>query len=591
LCVPALLRAQSSQQDSGNANGPASPSQQATIHGVVKNAMTGEPLPRVLVEVESEVPQGTLTDGDGRFEIPGVPVGTTTVRLTRPGFEDAGGSTVGNPLWMNAHGYPHTVAVTAEMPDLEFSLRPTNAIRGQIELSTGDPAERITVTLLRQSVLDGRQVWQIQTSTQTNADGAYRFGGLPDGVYALFTEPATENEGFAEMMPLGKGSPTVRNGYVQTFYPDARDFSGAARIRIAGGQQVQANLTLKLEPFHLVRAVVSGPGIPSAGGTRLPGGAVIAPMGLSVEFALTGMQPQVMDGQGRTLPYPAQYDASTHTEDVMLPDGDYALRMTGFRPNRPINPVSGDDRISVTLQNFLSGQTNVSVNGHAVTNLHFALAPETPSPLQVIVNRTSTKAPQQGAGNGGGVFIAVSQASAGSNALSTQFAQGVVPGTLDTSSLSPGPYWVHTTIAQPGLCEGSFTAGGAGLAREPLVMGLGGSTAPLTLTLRDDCSSLKLVLPSSALTGPGAAEEPACFVYVVPDFDSTTEVRPMRISAGSPFTMENLTPGAYHVYAFAAPVDLEYRNPEAMAALSTQGQAVTLSPGATSTLVLEVPPQ
>ena len=34
-----------------------------TVHGVVKNAATGEPLPRVLVSVESQSGKGVLTDG------------------------------------------------------------------------------------------------------------------------------------------------------------------------------------------------------------------------------------------------------------------------------------------------------------------------------------------------------------------------------------------------------------------------------------------------------------------------------------------------------------------------------------------------
>ena len=52
-----------------------------------------------------------------------------------------------------------------------------------------------------------------------------------------------------------------------------------------------------------------------------------------------------------------------------------------------------------------------------------------------------------------------------------------------------------------------------------------GATPPLTLTLRDDCASLWVTLPSTAET-PEAGEEPSYTVYVVPDFDSTAEVTP-----------------------------------------------------------------
>src|SRR5208282_3501929 len=68
------------------------------------------------------------------------------------------------------------------------------------------------------------------------------------------------------------------------------------------------------------------------------------------------------------------------------------------------------------------------------------------------------------------------------------YASGYAPGPMDVTWLTPGPYWVHTHIGQKGLCEASFTAGGANLAREPVILGLNGSVSPMTLTLRDDCA-------------------------------------------------------------------------------------------------------
>ncbi|HME58349.1 MAG TPA: hypothetical protein VKF63_08420, partial [Terracidiphilus sp.] len=127
---------------------------------------------------------------------------------------------------------------------------------------------------------------------------------------------------------------------------------------------------------------------------------------------------------------------------------------------------------------------------------------------------------------------------------------------------------------------------------EPLVVGPAGVTAPLILTLRDDCASLALTLPTAGDSlAPG--EERWYTVYVVPDFESTenTSPRPLRPTSGGTVTLEGLTPGSYHVYTFAAPVVLEYHNLAALAALPTPGQAVTLSPGTTSSLVLEVPAQ
>jgi hypothetical protein len=63
----------------------------------------------------------------------------------------------------------------------------------------------------------------------------------------------------------------------------------------------------------------------------------------------------------------------------------------------------------------------------------------------------------------------------------------------------------------------------------------------------------------------------------------------MHPSSGPTLRLDGLTPGSYHVYTFLTPVHLEYRNPVVMASLPNAGQQVTLGPGETGNLVLEVP--
>jgi hypothetical protein len=186
----------------------------------------------------------------------------------------------------------------------------------------------------------------------------------------------------------------------------------------------------------------------------------------------------------------------------------------------------------------------------------------------------------------------LSQASGSiSDGMVTSYAQGYATGPIETSpDIGPGSYWVHTNIPQRTLCEAGFSAGAASLAREPLAIALSGATAPLMLTLREDCASLKISLPQNADVEE-AGDEPNYTVYVVPDFDSTIDIAPviLRPSSGGMLTFEGMTPGSYHVYTFATPVQLEYRNPETMAALANHAQAVTLDPGGSASLVVQVP--
>ena len=550
----------------------------ATVHGIVRNAASGEPLPRTLVLIGGESGQGALTDGDGRFEISGVPTGPEPFELRRPGFDDAGAGGAGMNGWKNSRGFTHNVFVTAETPELTFAMRPNNSIRGHIELSTGDPAQNISIILLERAVDNGRALWRPHANTRTNADGNYHFGGLSDGLYAISTEPAMDSDMFGMPPVAGNTRPIALNGYPAVFYPAAREFSGAAKIQLSGGGETQANMTLTLEPFHLVRATVNVP--PSMQGSG-DGRAVMATL---------------IDADGHQGTYGAQYDSAANSVQTLLPDGTYTLRVSAMRTNGRIEngnlPFSGAN----------TGQIDFTVAGKPITNLRVSVAPVTTSPVQVIVMQSSNPPQAQppnagasvGANGGGGLFLAVSPANPGrSDAMMTELAHGPIPGNLDTNPMDPGTYWVHTTVNQRGLCAQSFTAGGASLAREPLAVGLGGTTAPLTLTLGDDCASLQLSFPGSLLSIPGnlasmtPGEEPAFTTYVVPDFDSTVDINSITLSPGGTITLNNLTPGPYHVYTFTTPVELEYHNPEALATLPSQ--TVTLEPGSTNNLIVEAP--
>ncbi len=544
----------------------------ASLHGLVRNAASGEPLPRVLVRINGDASTGTLTDGDGRFEIPKVPSGPQEVQVTKPGFLDQDAAGADNNA-ENTHGYARNVIVAADMPDVVFTMSPVNSIRGQIQLSTGDPAEAIQITLLKRTIQDGRVVWQSASNTRTNSEGIYRFGGLANGSYAVYTEPAMDSDTATNLVEAGSGVNVARSGYPSVFYPESRDLAGAAKIKVAGGEQAQANIALALEPFHEVSASVTFPGSTRAWRS-------------SPDQSGRSISVQVMDAQGHQLPYSARYDQSTSTAQVLLPDGTYTL--VAVATLQRVFAGSARDAAPTTVQEIpaLTGQVDFTVAGHPVTGLRLPLSSSRAAAVQVSVVHSAASSPSEGRSE---VFITLSQTGAWvSDGMVMSLAQGRSDGALTSSFVSPGTYWAHTAVAQPGLCESSFTAGGASLAREPLVLGISGVVPQLNLALRDDCASLTLSLPES-IASLTAGEEPFYTVFVVPDFDSTIDVVPqtLRPSTGGKITVAGLTPGNYHVYGFNRPVALEYRNPAALAGLPSQ--TVTLAPGATSDLTVEAP--
>ncbi|KAA6459772.1 carboxypeptidase-like regulatory domain-containing protein [Acidobacteria bacterium AB60] len=538
------------------------------VRGVVRDALSGEALPRALVQVDGETGPGTLTDRDGQFELLTSGAGAHVFQLTKPGYHDLPPSPAEDSAVLEySNGITHNILVVRGMPELSLSMMPTSAIQGQIDLSTGDNAQGIGVLLLRRVLVGGHGAWVVTGNQRTNTDGAYRFPGLDPGDYAVVTEPARESEIDGISLAPDGSAPAGYNGYAPTYYPDARDLAGAAKIRVRGGETVQANISLRLEAFQPVQAAVTT--------ARLNGK-------IAAEYNAT-----VVDAQGHTLPYPAVYDPETRTVVTALPDGTYGLQVAAVpRIEGKVAAIRGTAPGGGALQ----GSLDITVAGHPVTGVRLPLAERSPSIVSVSVShnaalQTSTSRAAEA------VTLGATQAGdARVDGMWLQFAQGAVPGELEGSALPPGAYWMHTNIAQAGICEQSFTAGGASLAREPLVITPGNMTPPLTLSLRDDCASLTLTLPPDSLTA-AMGEEKAYTVYVVPDFDSTVDLtaQTLRPSSGGSIVVHNLTPGSYHVYAFQAPVELEYRNPDAMAKLPNSGQSITLQPSSDNTLTLEAP--
>ena len=547
-----------------------------TVHGVVRNAATGEPLPRALVRIEGDAETGTLTDSEGRFELPGVPVGPQMIQIRKPGFHDR--PYASEDVGYQGDGPAHNVLLVAEMPDLDFALSPISAIRGRVELSTGDPGQGITLTLLKQMVRNGRAVWAQNGTAKTNGDGAYRFANLPAGVYALYTQPTLESE--PAVAVSAPGAKIVREGYASVFYPGVREFSGATHIRLRAGQQSEANLLLTPEPFYTVTATAILPnGKPYTGNSASDGAQLSAIM--------------VLDSADRETGFGKRFDQVTRTFQTNLPDGIYTflvraeLGKTNFQGQFDPGGRNGE-------HTPLTGLAEFSVDGHPVTNLTMPLAIAPSWPIHLHAVRTNAHAnsnPSEELQNLVTV-TATDAVEAPADGTSAEARAGYA-GSSDLLELNPvriGPNWISTEVNDRSLCVDSFTAGGINLAREPLNVALGASPPPMELTLRDDCAKLALTLPP-ALSEFLPGDEPFYTVYVVPDFDTTADIPPMNMhpSSGTTLTVDGLTPGNYHVYVFDRPVRLEYRNLEVIAALPKPGQAVTLTAGSTSNLVLEVP--
>jgi Carboxypeptidase regulatory-like domain len=574
LVGTAIATAQESNQESAQSTGQAASGARITVHGLVRNAATGEPLARALVQIEGDADTGALTDNEGRFEIPGLPAGPQTFSVAKPGFRDRPYAT--EEAGSQAEGPGHSVLVAAQMPELDFALSPNCAIHGRIELSTGDPAEGIKLMLVKQVVQFGRSIWSVITNTRTNSDGTYRFGGLSDGIYALFTEPALESEPAATVVATGSAANVARNGYASVYYSDAHDLAGAAQIRLTNGSQTEANIALTLEPFYPVTVIAIAPGNPSGAGR---------------EAQQVGYTAVVTDASGHQLPYTAQYDATTHSLQANLPDGTYTLIVHDALPDNTADSVVGGLASVLNGNLGFAGSAEFTVAGHPIIGLRIPLAPPPAATVHLrLVQNSNSPTAFSASEATQSVNVSIDQADGGPSSGPESLWSMTSQRDSITFTAEPGTYWLSAFVNHKGLCAGSLSAGGLNLARDPLVLGLAAAPPPMELTLRDDCGTLALSLPP-ALTAFLPGEEPYYTVYVVPDFDTMQQIPPMTMhpSSGPTLNLDSLTPGSYHVYVFDLAVHLEYRNAAAMAALANAGQQVTVSAGVTTSLTLEAP--
>lgn len=556
-----------------SSNQPGASPTHLSVRGTVTNAATGEPLPRALLQIEGDNETGALTDGEGRFELDSVPDGPQILRVVKPGFRDR--PYAAEDAGLQSEGPAHSILVAAQMPELAFALAPNCAIHGRIELSTGDPADDISLLLFKRVIRNGRGIWAQVAGARTNGDGAYRFGGLPDGVYAVSTLPALESEPAISAVADNSATHVARNGFASIFYPDARDFAGAARIQLSNGSQTEANFSLSLEPFYSI--------------TAFTGSAASNTAAKAVH--LGNLSASIMDAAGHPLFYTAQYDDATHSIQADLPDGSYTFEVGGMQ-NQPGRSgvssfVTDGPPAADTLTGALTGSIAFTVAGHAIAGLRIPMSPPQSLSIHLRVNRTSLSTASSLGGNASDL-VSLSLDRADGIPFNDEV-NGAIQSHLDEidTAARPGSWWLSAAVQRKGLCAGSLTGGGVNLAHDPLAINQATAPPPMELTLRDDCATLSLALPPSQSTFlPG--EEPFFYVYLVPDFDTVQDIPPMTVhpSSGPTLTVDSLTPGSYHIYTFDTPVHLEYRAP---GALPAAGQQVTLAAGTVSNLVLEAP--
>src|SRR5271157_1838732 len=208
-----------------NAPAPSSKSSGSfTLNGTVVNSITGEPIGRALVRLSGVVQRTTFSDGEGHFQIDGLPAGSVDIGVQKPGYfsqQELNRSTI-NKL----------VTVGPETGPMVLKLTPQSAIYGRITDATGQPIERMPLHLTQRTVRDGRQGWSPLGFAQSDENGRFRFPNLMSGAYYLVAGPGGDEIGL-----LVARDQKPKTGYPILYYPGAPDLASASPIQLAAGQQ------------------------------------------------------------------------------------------------------------------------------------------------------------------------------------------------------------------------------------------------------------------------------------------------------------------------------------------------------------------
>jgi hypothetical protein len=519
--------------------------------GIVLNRVTRAPVGRALV-FSADQQMATMTDDRGRFEFktgaasggdsgngdsasafsPGARTTTTRYfQVRKPGYLDSGQMPV--------------VDDGSSAGDATIYLKPEALIVGKIISGDAEHVLRFNLQLYKQEFRQGQEHWQQAGNFMTWSDGEFRFAGLAAGTYKVVSTEQMDQE-FQFGQPRGQ-----EFGYPATFYPGVADFATASVIRVAPGETFEANFTVTRRPYYPVR-------IPVANGPEQGLNPVVYPLG--------------HPGPGFSLGYNPGEQAIVG----LLPDGAYTVSAESYGPKSA------------------AGMTNFSVQGEAPEGAGLNMVPSVTLMVNVkelfrSTDKESTPGLQAGsrlmiyAGGGRNPGFQLELDPAEDFGLARpQNSQPVGDSTnaLEIPGIVPGKYTVRASPTQ-GYAS-SVLYGGVELLRQPLVVGLGGLSSPIEVTLRDDGAQVQGEVEDDE-TAPAAtgmtAMKPPRFLHFVPMPGSTGQYRETSSNSQGAFIESQLPPGDYLVLAFSGgDPNLHLSFAEAIAKYSTIGQVISVPP-------------
>jgi hypothetical protein len=431
------------------------------------------------------------------------------------------------------------VILAPDAPPQTLKLVPEGVIFGTIQDEYGEPVEGVAVELIRLNLFTGRKFWQRMGEVETDELGKYRIAELPPGTYYLSVGKWLE----AAQSARGKAMPARAKGYPTEFYPGVNDFAAATPIKMAPGKRMQIDLSVAERPLYRVAGTVTGY-------AEAPGVAL-----------------QIADHAGEVLGVEPQFDPRTgRFQFAAVAPGTFTLMAQGVDVNgRPC---------------FAKRQVNVSGD---VSNLQLHLAGASTIPIYVHREFSSGQRSEdfsQDAAAASIMLVPQGDTSQDAPRIRATTIGGDTSGPhLAIVDVVPGTYWAQMFAAE-GIYIYSAKYGSVDPLREDITIDADAPAQSIEVVLRDDGAALAGVLTSDGRKTSGA-------VLLVP-LRAPRLLTLIPADSNGTFQFSNLAPGNYVVVGLDHVEDVEYREADFLRKYLGMGQEITLSPGQSAAVQLEL---
>ncbi len=506
------------------------------IAGIVVSKIDGHALSRAQVTVSEarnqQKAESVITDEAGRFAFSGVPAGKYSLHGAKRGFIAS---------YYDQHENYWTAIVTGAGVDTEnlvLKLAPSAVIAGKVLDESGDPVRNARIMLYRVDHSEGVERIQSFGNAQTDDLGTYETPPLDAGTYfisaaarpwyelhpqAQFTNAqATANES-AGKFEQSSIDPSLDVTYPLTYYADTTDTDSATPIPVRGGERLQVDFHLNPVPglrliFHLSGNEQTGFNFPRLEQPTFDGSTNIEMGGLRM------ISPGVVEIAG-------------------VPAGRYSIRLQG---QGGATQMDGVDLTQDGEEINTSGAETLSD-----VKISAKMSDGSPLPKQLVIGFTS----RNRTGPGGAGLDEKGQG---------EMAQ-VAPGRYGLTAWSmAGKQYSIVQIAADGA-----EVSGHSVTITP------GAVVSLALTLSEGSAEIE-----GTVQHAGKAFAGAMVVLVPRNVDGNYDLfRRDQSDLDGTFALHSVVPGAYTLVAIKDGWDLDWSEPQVIAAYAKHGRAIQVRNG------------